>query len=64
MAAKKSKKPDSDLQAEAHRLLKVTLSPTAQGGRTYMQITSGDGWSLNIVLIADSVEVQDRRSTK
>lgn len=43
------------------RKLTITLSKTATGDRDYLQVLSADGWSLNIVLIADSIEVKDSR---
>jgi hypothetical protein len=41
--------------------LKVTLSKTADGKHEYMQITSTDQFSLNIVLISSKIEVTDQR---
>ena len=41
--------------------LKITVSPTANGNGTYVQIMSADGFSINVVLIAESVEIQDAR---
>lgn len=45
-----------------HKELIITVSKTADGENDYLQILSGDQWSLNIVLIADIVEIRDRRS--
>lgn len=41
--------------------LRIHLAPTAQGSDTYMQITSEDGFSVNIVLIASEIEIDDKR---
>ncbi len=41
--------------------LKVTLSKTQDGQRDYMQIVSDDQFALNIVLIADKIDVDDCR---
>lgn len=43
--------------------LVVTISKTSTGAQDYMQILSnGIGDEANIVLIADKIEIQDRRS--
>ena len=41
--------------------LKVMISRTADGKNDYMQIISGDQFKVNVVLIADSIEIQDSR---
>lgn len=41
--------------------LRIHLAPTTDGASVYMQITSADGFSVNLVLIAPSVEVDDNR---
>ncbi len=45
----------------AHQKLTIQISKTADGQQNYMQILSGDQFSLNIVLIADEIVVDDRR---
>lgn len=42
-------------------VLRVTITPTATGGQDYIQIMSLDQVSVNIVLIADKIEVKDTR---
>lgn len=42
-------------------LLKVTLSKTSMGAGEYMQIISSDQQTVNIVLIAEQIEVLDVR---
>ena len=42
-------------------LLNITISKTADSLHDYMQITSDDQFALNIVLIADKIEVKDAR---
>lgn len=41
--------------------LKIHIAPTAQGDQTYMQITSEDGFSVNIVLICTGIVLDDQR---
>jgi len=41
--------------------LKVTVTKTVDGTADYMQIMSTDQFSLNIVLIAPKIDVQDMR---
>jgi hypothetical protein len=41
--------------------LKVTLSKTRDDQHDYLQIVSDDQFALNIVLIADKIDVDDRR---
>jgi len=44
--------------------LKIQISKTSRGDQDYVQITSDDLMSVNIVLIADHIEVDDRREKK
>ena len=39
----------------------ITVSETAQGDRYYVQLLSMDQVGLNIVIIADDVEIRDSR---
>lgn len=41
--------------------LTVTINPTADGTGAYMQIMSGDMFTVNIVLIAGEIEIKDTR---
>ena len=41
--------------------LTIQISKTSDGQHDYLQITSSDQVTLNIVLIADTIHVQDRR---
>lgn len=41
--------------------LRIQLSKTAVGTATYVQITSDDQLTVNIVLVAEAVEVRDDR---
>ncbi len=41
--------------------LNVTISKTRQGDQDYMQIISSDQVAVNIVLIADVINVDDTR---
>lgn len=41
--------------------LHITISKTRQGNQDYLQIMSDDLVSVNIVLIANKIEVQDAR---
>ena len=41
--------------------LKLTLSKTQDGQHDYLQIVSDDQFALNVVLIADKIDVDDRR---
>jgi hypothetical protein len=41
--------------------LKVTISKTQDGRHDYMQVVSDDQFALNLVVIADKIEVDDRR---
>ena len=41
--------------------LKLTLSKTQDGRHDYLQIVSEDQFALNLVLIADQIEMDDRR---
>jgi len=42
--------------------LNVTVTKTRNGTSDYIQIASDDQISINIVLIADKIEVKDHRS--
>lgn len=44
--------------------LSIQLTKTADSQHEYLQILSADQFSLNIVLIADKIEVQDKRRAK
>lgn len=39
----------------------VVISKTADGSADYMQILSLDQFSVNVVLIADQIELEDKR---
>ena len=41
--------------------LTITVTKTADGQREYVQIMSGDMFTVNVVLIADTIEIQDAR---
>jgi hypothetical protein len=41
--------------------LTITVTPTADGKQEYVQIMSEDMFSINVVLIADEIEVRDSR---
>ena len=41
--------------------LRISISKTADGESDYLQIISSDQFSLNIVVIADSMEIKDTR---
>ena len=41
--------------------LTVTVSKTANGKQDYLQIMSDDMFSVNVVLIADKITVEDKR---
>ncbi len=41
--------------------LTITVSKTADGSDDYVQIMSGDQFTINVVLIAAEVEVNDSR---
>ena len=43
-------------------VLNVTLSKTSQGDSDYMQITSEDQVTINIVLIVGQIKIKDTRS--
>ena len=42
-------------------VLQVTISVTRNGDQDYMQIMSADQTSINIILVADRINVQDSR---
>ena len=44
--------------------LTVTITRTRDGSAQYMQIMSADQLALNIVLIADEIEVRDARGNE
>jgi len=44
--------------------LTIQISKTANGLQDYVQITMPDQVSLNIVLIADTIKVQDQRENE
>ena len=41
--------------------LNIQVTKTADGARDYVQITSSDQFSVNIVLISDQITVEDHR---
>ena len=41
--------------------LRITVTKTSDGLREYVQIMSGDQFTVNVVLIADSIEIEDGR---
>jgi len=41
--------------------LTITISKTSDGKRDYMQVTSDDYTSVNIVLLAEKIVVEDKR---
>lgn len=42
-------------------LVRITVTKTADGQREYMQILTADALSVNVVLVADRIEIQDCR---
>ena len=44
--------------------LNVLVSKTANGKANYLQVTSDDQFSINVVLIAESITIEDKRETK
>jgi len=44
--------------------LNVTITKTADGRRDYIQIMSADQISVNIVFVADRINIQDHRVIK
>ena len=42
-------------------ILKITITKTADGLGEYVQIMSGDMMAVNVVLIAQKIEVEDMR---
>ena len=44
--------------------LRIQVSKTSQGTQDYVQIMSDDMTSVNIVLIADRIEIEDARERK
>jgi hypothetical protein len=47
-----------------NKILKITISKTSLGNMDYMQIMSEDMVSINIVLIAEKIEIHDARNKK
>ena len=45
-------------------ILTVTVTKTADGRQDYIQIMSDDVISVNVVLVADSIKVEDHRKPK
>lgn len=43
--------------------LNVTITKTSRGDQDYIQVMSDDMVSVNVVLVADSIDVQDRRKS-
>lgn len=41
--------------------LKIQVTKTADGARDYVQIMSADQFTVNVVLIADEIEMRDER---
>ena len=41
--------------------LKIQVSKTSTGAQDYMQVMSDDMLSVNIVLVADQIEIEDAR---
>lgn len=54
-----SDKPGGDIAM--HDKLTITVTKTADGVRDYLQIMSADMLSLNVVLVADQIVVEDHR---
>ena len=42
--------------------LRVTITPTATGEGEYIQVISDDMVTVNVVLVAESIEVMDTRA--
>ena len=59
--AEKAEIPNPDATPFAVSSLTVTITPTADGRKTYMQVMSGDQFSINVVLVADRIDVRDTR---
>lgn len=45
-------------------ILNVTVTKTADGKQDYIQIMSSDMISVNVVLVADRIKVEDHREPK
>ena len=45
-------------------ILTVTITKTADGKQDYIQIMSDDVISVNVVLVADSIKVEDHRKSR
>lgn len=52
------------MRQEAIPQIAITVSKTSDGESDYIQITSSDMMTLNVVLVATSVTIDDRRPTK
>ena len=44
--------------------LEVIISKTSTGDQDYLQITSKDMISVNVVLVADKIKIKDSREVK
>lgn len=44
-----------------HVILRIEVSKTMKGDQDYMQVMSDDMMSVNIVLLADKIEIRDTR---
>lgn len=42
-------------------ILKIEVSKTTKGDQDYLQVMSADMTSVNIVLLADKIEIRDTR---
>lgn len=45
-------------------ILQVTVTKTSRGDQDYIQVMSDDQISVNVVLVADRIEIQDHRGKK
>lgn len=45
-------------------LVRVTITKTADGKREYIQLMSADQVSVNVVVVATKLEVQDSRNCR
>lgn len=53
--------PLAGSEAADHMKLTIQVTKTANGQQEYMQIMSDDMFSINVVLIADKIEIRDDR---
>lgn len=44
--------------------LSITISPTTDGVREYIQILSDDATTVNVVLVVDKIDVHDVRARR